>query len=201
MLLEKKKINYGIIIIIITIIVKIILLPINYKQYKLNKIINLINKKIEKKNFNSIIEKQKEIIKNYKKFGINPFTSLIIIIFQIVIFSSLFNLFNNLINLRKKKFLWINDLSYYDSIYNFNFSIPLYGNHISLLTLIYIISSFLLNKFNKNNFYNNKKNEFNKYLFSLLFMLSIINNYSSSLSLYYCVYNILNIFTILIFNF
>ncbi|WGH27971.1 MAG: YidC/Oxa1 family insertase periplasmic-domain containing protein [Candidatus Bostrichicola ureolyticus] len=208
-LLEKTKLNYGLIIILMTTIVKIILFPLFYKQYKTNIIMNLIYPQIKeiKKKFKNIDPtiKNKILLKFYKKLKINPFLSLILILLQIPIFYSLFNFFQTIINLRSQKFLWTNNLTSYDSIYNLPFNIPIYGNHISLFTLLYLIALIVYVKLN--NYYLNNKdydNYFIKYnyisyiIYIIMFLL--INNYASGLSLYYFISNFINIILLFIIN-
>ncbi len=202
--LEKTNLNYGVIIILMTLVVKVILLPITYKQYELSYYMKLLKPEIEKinnkyKNEKDLVKKQMAMIDLYKKSGINPLSGCLSIILQIPIFYSLFKFFPTLINLRGKSFLWVDDLTSYDSIYDFSFNIPFYGNHISLLTLLYSFVLFLYTKISGNDrnsfrqsddMYNNSN--FILYLMPFI-MLLFINSYASALSLYYFVSNIINI--------
>lgn len=190
-ILEYTKLNYGLIIILMTIIVKIIFLPITYKQLLINTIISIINPKIKEINekFNDDpIKKNKAIIELYKKFGINPILSFISIFLQIPIFYALFKFFSTIINLRGQQFLWSNDLTSYDSIFKLPFKIPIYGNHISLFSLLYIIALLIYTKISTTN----NNNKYIQYIM-IIIMLLFINNYSSALSLYYFILNIFNI--------
>ncbi|WP_185869445.1 membrane protein insertase YidC [Blattabacterium cuenoti] len=206
--LEKTNLNYGIIIILMTIVVKFILYPITYNQYKLNVIMKMIRPEIEEinnkyKNENAL-KKQREMMVLYKKVGINPMSGCLSALFQIPIFYSLFKFFPTIINLRGKSFLWVDDLTSYDSILEFPFSIPFYGNHVSLLTLLYAIALLIYTKLSNNNSKNipkyTKKEDnysipdmnFMLYLMPII-MLLFINNYASALSLYYFTSNIINI--------
>ncbi|WGH26976.1 MAG: YidC/Oxa1 family insertase periplasmic-domain containing protein [Candidatus Bostrichicola ureolyticus] len=210
-LLEKTKLNYGIIIILMTTIVKIILFPLFYKQYKTNIIMNLIYPKIKEiqkkfKNIDPTI-KNKILLKFYKKLKINPLLSFILILLQIPIFYSLFNFFQTIINLRSQKFLWTNNLTSYDSIYNLQFNIPIYGNHISLFTLLYLIALIVYVKLN-NYYLNNKDYDYDNYFIKYnyisyiiyIVMFLLINNYASGLSLYYFISNFINIILLFIIN-
>ncbi|ADM89838.1 inner membrane protein YidC [Candidatus Karelsulcia muelleri CARI] len=180
-ILEKTNFNYGLIIILMTIIVKLIILPITYNQYKLNSIIEIF-----RTSFDDINQNKFKNLKLDKKIVIN---SILYAIIQIPIFYSLFNLFPTLINLRGKSFLWIDNLTYYDSIFNLKFNIPIYGNHISLLTILYSISLLILRKINNSKY---KTNNNSIYIMSIIILL-FINNYSSGLYLYYFISNIINI--------
>ncbi|WP_341660356.1 membrane protein insertase YidC [Blattabacterium cuenoti] len=202
--LEKTNLNYGVIIILMTIVVKLILYPITYKQYKLSAIMKSIRPEIEKLNHKyrkDVFKKQRAIMELYHNVGINPMSGCISTLFQIPIFYSLFKFFPTIINLRGKSFLWVEDLTSYDSIFKLPFFIPFYGNHVSLLTLLYSLALLVYTKLS-----NNGKNDFSKnendssipdmnfllYLMPIV-MLLFINSYASALSLYYFTSNIINI--------
>ncbi|WP_185872617.1 YidC/Oxa1 family insertase periplasmic-domain containing protein [Blattabacterium cuenoti] len=211
-LLEKTNLNYGIIIILMTLVVKIILIPMTYTQYKLNAIMKIIKPQIDKLNHKlknvHPLDKQKSIMELYKKAGITPLSGCLSTLLQIPIFYSLFKFFPNLINIRGQSFLWVEDLTSYDSILQLPFSIPFYGNHVSLLTLLYSIALLIYTKLNNSDFTttNNKYNDddtkvednsaelrmFLSYVMPII-MLLFINSYASALSLYYFISNIINI--------
>ncbi|WP_185882779.1 YidC/Oxa1 family insertase periplasmic-domain containing protein [Blattabacterium cuenoti] len=201
-LLEKTKLNYGIIVILMTIVVKMILFPITYKQYKLSSIMKLIRPKIEELNNkyknSDILMKQKEMMKLYREAGINPMSGCISTLFQIPIFYSLFKFFPTIINLRGKSFLWVDDLTSYDSIVKLPFHIPFYGNHVSLLTILYSLVLFVYTKLTNNGkqdgFQDDSYPNMDWMLYIMPFiMLLFINNYASALSLYYFTSNVINI--------
>ncbi|WP_238783860.1 membrane protein insertase YidC [Blattabacterium cuenoti] len=201
--LEKTNLNYGIIVILMTIVVKLILSPIIYKQYKLSAVMRIIRPYIEELNNKykneEVMVKQRKIMELYKKVGIHPMSGCISALLQIPIFYSLFKFFPTLINLRGKHFLWVDDLTSYDSILKLPFFIPFYGDHVSLLTLLYALALFLYTKFSNNENELSSKNEdfmpkMNFLLYIMPFiMLLFINSYASALSLYYFVSNIINI--------
>ncbi|WP_185876664.1 YidC/Oxa1 family insertase periplasmic-domain containing protein [Blattabacterium cuenoti] len=203
--LEKTNLNYGIIIIFMTIVVKLILSPITYKQYKLSAIMKLIRPEIEKlnkkyENKKDTFKKQKAMMELYKKIGINPMSGCISTLIQVPIFYSLFKFFPTIINLRGKSFLWVEDLTSYDSIFELPFFIPFYGNHVSLLTLLYSLALLIYTKLSNNEKKNPSEIEnspisnmnFILYLMPIM-MLLFINSYASALSLYYFVSNVINI--------
>ncbi|WP_185870904.1 YidC/Oxa1 family insertase periplasmic-domain containing protein [Blattabacterium cuenoti] len=204
--LEKTNLNYGIIIILMTIVVKLILSPITYRQYKLSAIMKLIHPEIEELNKKykneDTLKKQRAIMELYQKVGINPMSGCISTLFQIPIFYSLFKFFPTIINLRGKSFLWVDDLTSYDSILELPFSIPFYGSHVSLLTLLYSLALLAYTKLSndrrKNNIQQNDNENvipdmnFILYLMPII-MLLFINSYASALSLYYFISNIINI--------
>ncbi|WP_185853167.1 membrane protein insertase YidC [Blattabacterium cuenoti] len=203
--LEKTNLNYGVIIILMTIVVKLILSPITYKQYKLSAIMKLIRPEIEElnnryKNNEDAFKKQRVMMELYSKVGINPMSGCLSTLFQIPIFYSLFKFFPTIINLRGKSFLWVEDLTSYDSILELPFFIPFYGNHVSLLTLLYSFALLVYTKLS-----NNGKKDFSQdenssipdmnfilYLMPII-MLLFINSYASALSLYYFTSNMINI--------
>ncbi|WP_185855893.1 YidC/Oxa1 family insertase periplasmic-domain containing protein [Blattabacterium cuenoti] len=207
--LEKTNLNYGIIIILMTIVVKLILSPVTYRQYKLNAMMKLIRPEIDELN-NKLknsdpLKKQKAMLELYQKVGINPMSGCFSTLFQIPIFYSLFKFFPTIINLRGKSFLWVDDLTSYDSIMELPFFIPFYGNHVSLLTLLYAIVLLIYTKLsnndnrninhknvNNNNFGNISDMHLILYLMPVI-MLLFINSYASGLSLYYFTSNVINI--------
>ncbi|WP_185871483.1 membrane protein insertase YidC [Blattabacterium cuenoti] len=202
--LEKTNLNYGVIIILMTIVVKLILSPITYKQYKLSAMMKLIRPEIEKLNDKykgDILKKQRAIMELYHNVGINPMSGCITTLFQIPIFYSLFKFFPTIINLRGKSFLWVEDLTSYDSILKLPFFIPFYGNHVSLLTLLYSLALLIYTKLSNDGRKDFSQNEndssipdmnFILYLMPVI-MLLFINSYASALSLYYFTSNIINI--------
>ncbi|BBA17336.1 membrane protein insertase YidC [Blattabacterium cuenoti] len=203
-LLEKTNLNYGVIVILMTIVVKLILYPITYKQYKLSATMKLIRPEIEKLNHKykkDVFKKQRAIMELYRNVGINPMSGCISTLFQIPIFYSLFKFFPTIINLRGKSFLWVEDLTSYDSIFKLPFFIPFYGNHVSLLTLLYSLALLIYTKLSNNGRKNFSQNEndssipdmnFLLYMMPIV-MLLFINSYASALSLYYFTSNIINI--------
>ncbi|XMD35187.1 MAG: YidC/Oxa1 family insertase periplasmic-domain containing protein [Candidatus Karelsulcia muelleri] len=195
-LFEKANINSGIIIILMTIVVKLLLSPITYYQYKFNLLMPKFNLLMLMQNLlmQNLLMQTKFVlnphilIEFYKKIGINPIYSLLGNMIQIPIFYSLMNFFPTLINLRGKRFLWAKNLSYSDRILNFNFNIPIYGNHISLFNIFNIIILFFFTKIrNRNKFYNRI------YILFYIMMLFFFNNYPSGIYIYYISSNIINI--------
>ncbi|WP_239493679.1 membrane protein insertase YidC [Candidatus Karelsulcia muelleri] len=183
-LFEKANINSGIIIILMTIVVKLLLSPITYYQYKFNFFMQ--NLLMQTKFFLN----PQILIEFYKKIGINPIYSLLGNMIQIPIFYSLMNFFPTLINLRGKRFLWAKNLSYSDRILNLNFNIPIYGNHISLFNIFNILILFFFPKIRKR-FYKSKTNRI--YILFYIMMLFFFNNYPSGIYIYYISSNIINI--------
>ncbi|MFC1734312.1 membrane protein insertase YidC, partial [candidate division KSB1 bacterium] len=197
--LESFHINYGIIILLLTIILKIVLFPIAYKTYMssakmrvLKPEVDEINKKFPKKE--QAMDKQKATMALYKKAGANPMSGCVPMLLQMPILLALFRFFPASIELRQQSFLWATDLSSYDSIWTFpnGFSIPMYGDHISLFTLLMTVSTIIYTRINNQMMSSSQQMPGMKtmmYIMPLMF-LGIFNNYSSGLSYYYFLANI-----------
>jgi YidC/Oxa1 family membrane protein insertase len=192
--------NYGIIILILTILLKIFLFPIAYKTYKstakmrvLKPEIDEIGKKFPKKE--DAMKKQQATMGLYKKAGVNPMAGCVPMLLQMPILFAMFRFFPSSIELRQQSFLWATDLSSYDSIWTFpnGFEIPFYGDHISLFTLLMTVSTIFYTKINNQMMASNQQMPGMKtmmYLMPIMF-LGIFNNYASGLSYYYFLANII----------
>jgi len=145
--------NYGIIILILTILLKIILFPIAYKTYVSSAKMRILKPEIDEigkkfPNKDEAIKKQQATMALYKKAGVNPLAGCIPMLLQMPILFALFRFFPASIELRQQSFLWATDLSSYDSIYTFGFNIPFYGDHISLFTLLMTVTTIIYTKVN-----------------------------------------------------
>jgi YidC/Oxa1 family membrane protein insertase len=194
--------NMGLIILMLTIIIKIALFPLTYRSYKssakmrvLKPQIDEINKKIPK---DKAMERQQATMALYKKVGVNPMGGCLPLLLQFPFLIAMFRFFPASIELRQKSFLWAEDLSSYDSIWTFpgGFSIPMYGDHISLFTLLMagaMLISTLMNQSQMNTGSQQMPGmKFMLYLM-LVMMLLWFNNYSAGLSYYYFLSNIITI--------
>lgn len=194
---EQFNWNYGIIILILTLILKIVLLPIAYKSYvssakmkALKPEIDEATKKLTKKE--DSMKKQQVTMEIYRKAGASPMAGCIPMLLQMPILFAMFKFFPASIELRQQSFLWATDLSSYDSIWNMPFTIPFYGDHVSLFTLLMTITTIIYTKIN-----NDMTGQANQmpgmkvmmYLMPIMF-LGIFNNFSSGLSYYYFLVNI-----------
>ncbi len=193
--------NYGIIILILTILLKIVLFPIAYKTYKssakmraLKPEMDELGKKYPKKE--DAMKKQQATMDLYKKAGVNPMAGCIPLLLQMPILIAMFRFFPSSIELRQQAFLWAKDLSSYDSIWTFpgGFSIPYYGDHVSLFALLMTISSILYTKINDQMMGSTQQQmpgmKTMMYLMPLMFLFWF-NDYSSGLSYYYLLANLL----------
>ena len=198
---------YGIAIIFMTIIVRIVLAPILYKSYLSQakmKILRPELDEINKKFKDNAMKRQQEMMSLYRKAGANPMSGCLPGLLQIPVFYALFMFFPSAFDLRQKSFLWADDLSAYDSILDFGFYIPLYGDHVSLFPILASVSIFFYMKMTTGQQMASQPKpqdgmpdmaKMMKYMiyFAPIMMMVFFNNYSSGLSLYYFISNILSI--------
>ncbi|MEI6888987.1 MAG: membrane protein insertase YidC [Bacteroidales bacterium] len=193
--------NYGIIILILTILLKIILFPVAYKTFKssakmkvLKPDIDELGKKFPKKE--DAMKKQQATMDLYKRAGVNPMAGCIPMLLQFPILIAMFRFFPSSIELRQQSFLWATDLSSYDSIWTFpaGFSIPWYGDHVSLFALLMTISSVLYTRINEQMMGSTQQQmpgmKTMMYMMPVMFLFWF-NDYSSGLSYYYLLANLL----------
>jgi YidC/Oxa1 family membrane protein insertase len=193
--LENYFSNYGVIILILVLIVRLILLPLNYKSY-----ISLAKTKVLQPEIQAIKDKygddmtkvQQEQMKLYGQVGVNPLSGCIPVLLQMPFLLAMFSLFPNLIELRQKEFLWSSDLSTYDSILTLPFTIPFYGSHVSLFTILMTISSVTYAYFNNQVSTIQGPMKSLQYVMPVMFMF-ILNNLPSGLTYYYFVANVVSI--------
>lgn len=197
-LLKDTGLGYGIIILILTLAIKLILMPFTYKAYMstakmrvLKPEIDEINKKFEGKD--DPMAKQQATMALYSKAGVNPLGGCLPMLFQMPILIAMFRFFPASIELRQQSFLWADDLSSYDSIFNLPFEIPFYGDHVSLFTLLMTISTIFYTRFNMNMQAGNPQMDQMKWMMYLMpvMMLGWFNNYASGLSYYYFLANMI----------
>jgi YidC/Oxa1 family membrane protein insertase len=191
--LNSFDINYGIIILLLTILVRIILLPLTYGSFKSQakmKVLQPEMAEINEKFKDDAMKKQQEVMSLYKKAGVNPLGGCIPGLLQLPILIAMFRFFPASIELRQEPFLWAHDLSTYDSILNLPFNIPFYGSHVSLFTLLMTVSTLIYTRMNMQmSTAMNPQMKWMMYLMPILF-LGFFNNYSAGLSYYYFLSNI-----------
>ena len=206
--------NYGLIIILMTIVVRIIMSPLVYKSYvssaKMKVIrpeLNALNEKYPGKE--NAMKRQQETMAVQRKAGVSMLSGCIPALLQMPVFFALFKFFPTNLSLRQKGFLWANDLSSYDSVFTLPFDIPWYGNHVSLFTILASTAIFFYMKMNQSQQANMQApaqegmpdmGKMMKYMiyFSPIMMLFFFNSYASGLSLYYFVSNLLTITIMLV---
>jgi YidC/Oxa1 family membrane protein insertase len=191
--------NYGIVILILTILLKIVLFPIAYKTYKSSAKMRVLKPEIEElsKKFpktEDAMKKQQATMSLYKKAGVNPMAGCVPMLLQFPILIALFRFFPSSIELRQEAFLWAHDLSSYDSILDLPFTIPFYGSHVSLFTLLMTISTIIYTKLNSDMMGSSSTQmpgmKTMMYIMPVMF-LGIFNNFASGLSYYYFLANVI----------
>jgi YidC/Oxa1 family membrane protein insertase len=188
--------SYGIIILILTIIIKIVLFPLTFKSYQsqakmqvLKPLVEELGKKFPKKE--DAMKKQQATMDLYKRAGVNPMGGCLPMLLQMPILFAMFRFFPVSIELRQEHFLWATDLSTYDSILSLPFKIPLYGDHVSLFTLLMTASTLLTMKMTGSSPGSDQPGmKVMMYMMPVMFML-ILNNWSSGLTYYYFLANMI----------
>ena len=194
--------QYGWVIALLTIFIKLITSPIMYKQYKQSAMMRVLKPdmdELSKKypNKDDAMKKQQEVMALYRTAGVNPLAGCLPALLQIPIFYALFSFFPNIIDLRGESFLWAEDLTAYDSILDLPFNIPFYGAHISLFALLYVVTMVIYFR-TSGSMMNAPTQEgmpdmrFIMYLMPVMFIF-FLNTYASGLSWYYFVSNAINI--------
>lgn len=194
--LEKYIGSYGLIILILTILIKIILFPLTFKSYQstakmqvLKPMVEEIGKKFPKQE--DAMKKQQATMDLYKRAGINPMGGCLPMLLQMPILFAMFRFFPVSIELRQEAFLWATDLSTYDSILTLPFKIPIYGAHVSLFTLLMTASTLLTMKMTSSSPGQDQPGmKLMMYMMPVMFMF-MLNNFSAGLTYYYFLANIL----------
>ena len=191
--LSKYFSSYGIIILLLTLIIKIGLAPFTYKAFLSQAKMKVLKPEIDKINDKlkgkDPMKAQQETMGLYRKAGVNPMGGCLPMLFQFPILIAMFRFFPASIELRQESFLWADDLSSYDSIYNLGFDIPFYGDHISLFTLLMTVSTLLYTRMNSSMATGQMAQmKWMMYLMPIMF-LGFFNNYAAGLSYYYFLAN------------
>ncbi|WP_372945556.1 membrane protein insertase YidC [Muriicola sp.] len=194
---------FGIAIVVMTIIVRLLMSPVTYKSYLSQakmKVLKPEITEISEKYKDNAMKKQQETMKLYNKAGVSPMSGCVPALLQLPIFYALFMFFPTSFALRQKSFLWAEDLSSYDTIAQLPFTIPFYGDHVSLFPILASIAIFIYMMMTTGQNMQTQPGmpnmKFIMYL-SPLMMLFFFNNYASGLSLYYFVSNLITIFIML----
>ncbi len=197
--------SYGIAIIVMTIIVRLAMSPVTYKSYVSQIKMKVLRPDVEAitaKYNDDAVKRQQETMSLYSRAGASPMSGCVPALIQLPIFYALFSFFPVAFVLRDKSFLWADDLSSYDSVLDLGFSIPFYGDHVSLFPILASIAIFFYTKMTTGQQPMPQQPgmpnmKIIMYLMPLM-MLFFFNNYASGLSLYYFVSNLLTIFLMLI---
>ncbi len=190
--LENYITNYGLIIVLLVLFVKIILLPLSYKSYLGMAKMKLLKPEldlIKEKNGDNMAQNQQDQMKLYQQAGVNPFSGCIPLLLQMPILFAMFYFFPVSIELRQKAFLWAEDLSTYDSIVNLPFEIPFYGSHVSLFVLL-MTASTLVYTWQNNQMTSVQGPMKSMSLIMPVIFMFVLNTFSAGLSFYYFVSNL-----------
>jgi YidC/Oxa1 family membrane protein insertase len=194
--------NFGIIILLLTIFIKTILFPFTYKSYVSQAKMRALKPEVDEitKKFGSDkpMEKQQATMALYKKAGVNPMGGCLPMLLQFPILIAMFFFFPTSIELRQESFLWATDLSTYDSIFEWSTNIPIisrfYGNHVSLFTLLMTVTTIISTRLNQQATTSQGMPGMKTMMYMMPVMfLFILNSYSSGLSYYYFLANVITI--------
>ncbi|MBB5620377.1 membrane protein insertase YidC [Pedobacter cryoconitis] len=192
--LESFGWNYGLIILVLTIALKVVLSPLTYKSY-----ISMAKMRILKPEMDEIKAKvgednatllQQEYLKLYKQVGVNPLGGCLPMLLQLPIVMAFFFFFPNLFELRGQSFLWMHDLSTYDDFIKFGFTIPFIGDHLSLMCVLMTISTLIYTYFNNQVSGATGQMKYIGYIMPVVF-LGVLNSYPAGLNYYYFLANML----------
>ncbi|MEX1003211.1 MAG: membrane protein insertase YidC [Crocinitomicaceae bacterium] len=195
-------IGVGFAILLLTIIVKLVLSPVNYKMYKSSAMMKVLKPEIEKiaKQYpkkEDAMKKQQATMALYRETGVSPLAGCIPMLIQMPILFAIFRLFPGSIALRQKSFWWAEDLSSYDSPIHIGVDIPFYGDHISIFTLLMAGTTLLYTHYNSSNMQQPTQEgmpnlKYIMYFFPIM-MIFFFNSYSSGLTFYYFISTLMTI--------
>lgn len=193
-LLESFEWGYGLIILVLTILLKLAMSPLTYKSY-----ISMAKMRILKPEMDEIKAKvgednqtllQQEYLKLYKQVGVNPLGGCLPMLLQLPFVMAFFFFFPNLFELRGETFLWMRDLSTYDDFIKFGFSVPFIGDHLSLMCILMTISTLIYTYFNNQISGATGQMKYIGYIMPIIF-LGVLNSYPAGLNYYYFLANML----------
>ena len=192
--------SYGIIILILTILIKAVISPLTLRSYKSSAKMKVLQPEIQKINERypkqeDAMKKQQATMDLYRKAGVSMFGGCMPVLLQFPILWAMFRFFPASFELRQQSFLWADDLSGYDSILNFGFNIPLYGDHVSLFALLMGVSMWVYSKMTLTQVNTSQMPgmKFMQLWFMPIFMVVLCNNFSAGLSYYYMLSNMITI--------
>lgn len=188
--------NYGIIIILLTLFIRLLIAPFTYQSYVSSAKMKVLKPEIDALRAKHGDDQQTfgmEQMKLFKSAGVNPLGGCLPALLQLPILVAMYSFFPSSIELRQESFLWAKDLSTYDSIVNFSFNIPFYGNHVSLFTLLMTATSLIL-AFNNSSMtdQSNPAMKYMPYIFPIM-LLGVFNKVAAALTFYYFLSNLISI--------
>lgn len=203
------NLNMGLVILILTIIVKIIISPLTYKSFLSSAKMRVLRPQIEELNAKfpkteQMQERQQATMKLYNSAGVNPMSGCIPMLLQMPILIALFQFFPSAIELRQESFLWALDLSTYDDIISWGFHIPLIGSHLSIFCLLMTVTNIVYTKFNMDATNTGQQQipgmKWMMYLMPVVFLF-VLNNYPAGLTYYYFVSTLITIILTIAFRY
>ena len=191
--------NYGLIILLMTLFIKLLISPLTIKSYKSSAKMQVIKPEMDKinakyPNEKDAMKKQQATMELYQKAGISPMGGCLPMLLQMPILFAMFRFFPASIELRQQKFLWADDLSAYDSIWDFGVNVPLIGDHLSLFALLMAVTMFFYSKMTSGQMSDDPNMAGMKFMsvwMMPIMMFFICNNLSAALSYYYLLSNII----------
>ncbi len=209
---QKYISNYGIVILLLTLVIKICLFPLTYKSYISSAKMRVLRPQVEAINEkypgqDKMMEKQKATMDLYKRAGVNPMSGCLPMLLQMPILIAMYMFFPSSIELRQQSFLWATDLSTYDSIISWSAQIPLvsqyYGNHVSLFCLLMTATNIVYTKFNMDATNTGQAQmpgmKTMMYIMPIMFLF-VLNQFASGLSYYYFISTLITILQTLAFR-
>ncbi len=201
------NLSYGIIILLLTIAIKVILMPLTYKNQKSGARMRALKPEIEtiteKYKDGDALKKQQATMELYRKAGVNPASGCVPMLIQMPVLYAMFMFFPSSIELRQQSFLWADDLSTYDSVATLPFEVPLgYGTHVSLFTILMAISTIGFSLLNSKQMPQQQGMPSMKLMIWLfpIMMLFFMNSLPAGLSLYYLLANVISILQMTVFS-
>lgn len=209
--LEAYGLSYGLIILILTIFIKIVVLPVSYKTYMSSAKMRALKPEIEAINAKypkdeDMMKKQQATMSLYRSAGVRPAGGCVPMLLQMPILIAMYRFFPSAYELRQQPFLWAEDLSTYDSIWDFGHSIPLYGDHVSLFTILMTIATIVYTWLNNKLMAPTQGNKDQQRMMNIMmYMMPIMflfmfNNFASALTYYYLLFNLLTFLQMWIFR-
>jgi YidC/Oxa1 family membrane protein insertase len=187
--------SFGLIILLLTLLIKTVLLPLVYRSYLSAAKMRILKPEIDeiKEKYGDDLQKvQQENMKMYRKAGVNPLGGCIPVVLQLPILIAMFQFFPSAFELRQQSFLWSHDLSTFDSVFSLPFSIPGYGDHVSLFALLMTVSSIVYTGYNNQMTGVTGQMKWISYFMPVIFLF-VLNSYPAGLNYYYFLSNLVTI--------
>ena len=210
--LDSYGMSYGLIILILTIFIKIVVLPVSYKTYMSSAKMRALKPEIEVINARypkdeDMMKKQQATMSLYRSAGVSPAGGCVPMLLQMPILIAMYRFFPAAYELRQQAFLWAEDLSTYDSIWDFGHNVPLYGDHMSLFTILMTIATIVYTWLNNKLMSPTQGNKDQQRMMNIMmYMMPIMflfmfNNFASALTYYYLLFNLATFLQMFIFRF